>query len=164
MHGLILLRYKVPDACSYVYRICGSHDLQRCICFPQHLLKEGNDNGEECRWDELLRLPQHDVTCILDTLCFCCWGPKDVDYWLEHSHSTTWQQSFLVPTFSLKHYSSNLQTGHSNCFILDLFSCHYSSNELLVDDTCNQGLQMSRTFVCEKDILMFPAASAFVLH
>lgn len=94
------LRFKVPDACSYVYRICGGHDLQRCICFPQHLLKEGNDNGEERRWDELLCLPQHDVTCIFDTLCFCCWGPKDVDYWLEHSHSTTWQQSFLVPTFS----------------------------------------------------------------
>lgn len=76
-------------------RIHGCHDIKPCICFPQHLLKEGHE-GEICQWHELLCLPVDNVPCHTHTIRYRYGGPSNVGCWLAKGSCGSWSQCCLV--------------------------------------------------------------------
>lgn len=76
-------------------RIYGCHDIQPCICFPQHLLEEGHE-GEVCQWHELLCVPVHNVPGHIDSICYSYGRPSNVGCWLAKGSCRSWTQCYLV--------------------------------------------------------------------
>ena len=76
-------------------RIYGRHDIEPCICFPQHLLEEGHE-GEVCQWHELLCLPFNYVPRHTHTVRYRYGRTPNVGCWLAKGSCRCWPQCSLV--------------------------------------------------------------------
>lgn len=78
-----------------VVRVYGGNDIKFGICFPEHILKEG-DEGEGSWRHELLCMSVHVVSCHSYTIRSGSGGASGLGSWLAKSNLSDWTQFHLV--------------------------------------------------------------------